>query len=649
MATWIRFATLLGLAASYTPTLAAAEPEVDNLTWQNERGGQLEVSGSNFGSGPNVRLFDSFSNNTSGDTPLAVESPAWFDRGNFDIVEDESFSGAGSAIVADTSSSEAKMLEYVESGEDTPRSKRAFQEVYFSYAIKDLGNFPGPGATETSFPERSAAKDAWLMLGSQGNGGYRTDDPWVGNDIVVPTYVGGNFKVSGNSTDLGGWAWQSELHDNWDFQDWNQMFFHAKINPEKPFEDGSGFFAFANDNNYFTKRRNDTWMSDPDKKPYWDRIKFGPWYRLKDVDNVKRVHDSIYIATGPNANARVLLGDSKRLRQVTRLHHGIPVNGKWNDNKIVADFSHVEIQNRDEWYVFISNGDSQLPLTGQPLSQANLTDAGPEEESDDPSEPNTGAPEDEASEPDRTDKDESEEETPKPDGPDDGESAPDRSDEGTPDGAAPEPGPSDDRAATNGGAGSNKTASQESSGTDRSTANDTGEQSGNTGNGAASSAPPSRKSSVSNGSGRGASGGGGSGAKGRASSRASSSRSDPNPAQAQNTLGSTSSSAQALNRRAETNASTSETNGGTKPTPNAGNSGTSQGDNAERAPKQTAPANLAAFVGERAHVAMEDGRQLRGRIQSVEGDDVRLRISLQGGHATYNLSRREIDKAQIIR
>lgn len=372
MAIWKRSATVLTLAAALGPTTAASEPDFENFQWLDVQGGHLEVSGRDFGTGPNVRFFDTFTND-QGATPLAVQSPAWFDRGTFEIDNQTAFSGEGSAVVFDSANNIRNNLKYREPGDDTPHDTRAFQEVYFSYAIKDLGSFPGPGGTDDAFSDISSTKDVWMMLGKRGQGGYHIDDQWVGNDLVAPAQNGSKFLIFGNDTDLGSKKWLPTVANNWAFGEWNQMFFHADVDPDAPRSSGSGFFAFANNNMYDNKELTGNFMSNAEKKPYWDRIKFGPWYREKNSSNVERVHDEIYIATGPNANARIMLGDSQYLDQVTRLHHGAPVD--WRGNRIVADFSHVDLDARKNWFVFVSNGDSGLPRNGIPLSAA---DAPPE-------------------------------------------------------------------------------------------------------------------------------------------------------------------------------------------------------------------------------------------------------------------------------
>lgn len=372
MANGKRLATLIGIATTLAPIHASAAPHIADRAWRDHRGSHLEIHGSDFGSGPDVRLFDTFSHDTSGDDPLAIDSPNWFDRDRLDINADQAFSGGGSAIIVDTANDIRNKLKWRQAGSKTPHGTGVFQEVYFSYAVKDLGRFPGRGGTENSFPDPSSTKDAWLMLGPRGNEGGRSQ--WQGNDIVVPSYAGGNFLVIGNNTDLGEWSGQRELYDNWHFGGWNQMFFHAEVDPKQPKSSGSGFFGFANDKKFFITYRDGRFMTedDPDqpvKKPYWDRVKFGPYYKIFDgATGINRIIDSTYVATGPNADARILIGDAKKLNQVTRLHHGMPV--RWTDGTIVADFSHVDLTKRDDWYLFISNGDSGLPQTGVALPKA---------------------------------------------------------------------------------------------------------------------------------------------------------------------------------------------------------------------------------------------------------------------------------------
>lgn len=331
-----------GTLLACLPVTALADPAIATVAWQGKTKDSLVVDGEGFGSGPRVRLFDTFDADRGGAESASGEAPSVFNRspselsGTSDDLDDlqltreASLSGDASVVIVDTATDTQGRPIYREPGDETLEGTGTFQEIYFSYAIKDLGKFPGPKGGEDSFSERASAKDAWLMLGSSGNAGAKTEDdnPWTGNDLVIPSFVGGSFVVGGNSTELGSWKWQGEITDHWEFGDWNQMFFYAQVDGQAPLASGSGFFGFANDNKFDINRRSESFMSDPDKKHYWDRVKFGSWYRLKDEDEnpvtgVKRVHDEVYIATGPNAHARVMLADASDPGAITRMHHGV--------------------------------------------------------------------------------------------------------------------------------------------------------------------------------------------------------------------------------------------------------------------------------------------------------------------------------------
>lgn len=728
MSSWIRLVKGLSLGTMIVPGFAFADDAaVDKLNWQESRGGKLEILGEKFGSGPSVRLFDTFTNDGEGSTPLEIAAPRWFDRGDMRINKEHAHSGSGSAVVADTEGNYRNRLKYKESGSDTPHGTSAFQEIYFSYAIKDLAAFPGPGGTATSFANRSTTKDAWLMLGAQGHagGGHRADDPWTGNDFVIPSYGGGGFLIHSNSNNIANWRWQGDLRDNWEFGDWNQIFFHAKVESAAPRSSKGGFFGFANDNALSFSRNLGPFMTNTTKEPYWDRIKFGPWYRLTGDNPTHRVLDSIYIATGPNAKARVMIGDRQRLSMVTRLHHGLPVS--WQNDRIVGDFSHIDLDSESDWYVFVSTGDGELMDQGIPLRTA---DVSPESPGDSTGEEPQESDEGNNSSPDQNDDDE-----PALKGSDDGgqngESAgngsaaqSDNPEDGDQTGESSGPGgestpdaaPSED--AQRGGAGngpttsngvdnlptsesgSNASGSRSSASGQAAANNDTSETGttggdvsgesnppGNGGSGMSSSGVPQRSGNsratsgssdrrVSNGdssstpnppAGNSSAGTNASGGGNGSSSFGSSSRSDrpggtsedtdnarivatpdDNPDAVQTNSAVASNPTPAASKDGESDSGRGNSNNGyaaaSAPEPLADDRPDTAGSS------ESIPASsLDSFVGNQARLEMDDGRTFAGRIDAIQGDDVEVRIDLEGGHVGYHIDRSRIREATVTR
>ena len=62
-----------------------------------------------------------------------------------------------------------------------------------------------------------------------------------------------------------------------------------------------------------------------------------------------------------------------------------------------------------------------------------------------------------------------------------------------------------------------------------------------------------------------------------------------------------------------------------------------------------APRDLPRHIGKPSQIVTADGRQHRGQLQAVKGDDVALKIYLSGGSATYWFNVTELQQVQVGR
>lgn len=341
------------------PSALLAAPDIEKTTVDD--GNTISILGSGFGEGPSVALHDDFSNAIiSGDgVTLAPQIGNWLSESKSssnNAFVDEKYGNAGLFARGNGSS---VLVFGIPDGEG-PHGLKTFQEVYFSYTIRDLGDFPGDNGTPTQFSTRSSTKDAWMMLGDKGdNTGWAVSqgDP-SGHDLYIPAWTGGGFNIAGNNTRMRPSFWPGELTKNWAFGDWNTMMFHAELNPEDPYGEAEGFFSFLNKNAYHEKVRQGNMMEDQRSEgvPFasWDRIKFFAWMFTGDAE-VKRVIDEVYIAIGDNANARVLLTDGESLEKSTRVFHLSPES--WTDSKIVVRFPDY-LPDSETYYLHVLNADN---------------------------------------------------------------------------------------------------------------------------------------------------------------------------------------------------------------------------------------------------------------------------------------------------
>lgn len=359
---YVKVLLAISLLTPYGVIMAA--PQITSVARNLEN--QLVIGGSGFGKGPTVVLYDDFSSiQVSGDTiVLKPQLGEWLEfshAGNpSDSIRPGLEDSQGYSLVARGSSGDIshKMTFGIRDSSGIHQLKH-FQEIYFSYSIKDEGEFPGTAGTRTSFSNVSSTKDAWMMFGDRGdNTEYATSsgEP-AGHDLYIPGWTGSSFIIAGNETQMDPGFTQNALKDYWAFGSWVTIMFHAELNPEGPYGNASGFFSFLNANYYDVNFRNGNFMTDQTSEgvpyPYWDRVKFFTWLREGDAE-VLRLVDNIYVAIGENANARVLISDSPTLKSSKKIKHLLPV--KWTDTSIIISNDSKEFGTLQ--YVHIINSEN---------------------------------------------------------------------------------------------------------------------------------------------------------------------------------------------------------------------------------------------------------------------------------------------------
>ncbi|QBM17205.1 hypothetical protein MARI_13110 [Marinobacter sp. JH2] len=356
---WTKKLTTLAIAIGAS-TLAEAKPIIENINFN--AGTDASISGEGFGPGPNIVLYDDFeaAEIANGKLELNPKIGEWYQ-----------VSSSNPVIYADQEINQSLFvrgkgdasLNFGVKSIDGPYGLKPFTEIYFSYSVRDLGDFPGTGGTESSFSTVSSTKDAWMMFGARGdNLAYSASQGQpAGHDLYIPAWTGNGFNIAGNTTKLSPTFWQHELTKNWAFLNWNTTFFHGKINNNDPYGAADGFFGFVNVNKFHINERIGNLIQDNSSEglthAYWDRIKFFAWMNEGDAD-VERILDNIYIAIGPNANARVIVTNAPTLEKSSKLIH-LPVN-EWGQEKISVEIPKYILESKNEThYIFVIDSRNQ--------------------------------------------------------------------------------------------------------------------------------------------------------------------------------------------------------------------------------------------------------------------------------------------------
>ncbi|MEC9041415.1 MAG: hypothetical protein VX787_18010 [Pseudomonadota bacterium] len=350
------FAVVVGVS-----TAVQAKPVVSSVSFGADA--EITLSGSEFGAGPNVVLYDDFEDAkiVDGSLELQPKVGTWYSVISSDpaiyLGQQKNKSlfvrGKGNAIL-------------VFGVEDSkgPYGLKPFTEVFFSYSVKDLAEFPGDSGKDFSFSTRSSTKDAWMMLGDRGDNlsyslSFNTPS---GNDLYIPAWTGNGFNIAGNTTKLEPAFWQPELTKNWAFQDWNTTFFHAQLDAVNPYGPAEGYFGFINKNAYHVNKRSGNFIQDLRSEglpyAYWDRIKFFAWLNEGDA-NVQRLLDEVYVAIGPNANARVVLSDAPSLEESSELIN-LPTKN-WDHEKISFSLpNYIMTNSQKDFYIRVINSENKI-------------------------------------------------------------------------------------------------------------------------------------------------------------------------------------------------------------------------------------------------------------------------------------------------
>ncbi len=350
-----------------TPNCLQGVPDPQELTGTVAEGETITITGTAFGQGPNVIVFDNFEGGSDGEEidPTAPTFGSWYDiseHPQYLDLGDGARSGKQVVLVADSSRAQQVVAGLpAEEGDETFHDGlKAFQEVFFRYSVKDLQNFPGSGGGPETFSDDSSAKDSWLMLGFQGYSEEENDGQ--GNDLSIPTWTK-SFAISGNNAPKSYWF---PLDEIWDFGNWTVMSFYARLDSNDPHGDvAASYFQYFSDRGFKRDEIDGPLIADEPGgvPPYWDRINIPGWYRQSD--NFRRVMDDMYVAIGPNAQARIELGNSSTYSTCTEFALLTPIS--WTHSEIRATVRSGGFSDLSSLYLYVFNGEGRVNPIGMAI------------------------------------------------------------------------------------------------------------------------------------------------------------------------------------------------------------------------------------------------------------------------------------------
>lgn len=260
----------------------------------------------NFGNGPTVLIYDDFSGGTPGaNIPFNNWNGFFYSRPIYDT-------GGRDGNTA--------MKIYAPGAVGTDKIRNFYAtfanvtEIFVQFSTYTGQYIGGPSAN--TFTSNSFWKMVWATDGlyNPGTVGISGSD---GNDIVLGTYVSKGLSIVGNDTTTGNTMSfsQNELRttEKWNFSDWNTFSYWIKANTTSPaIANSIGYIGYVNKRVNTSNTVSNKVMFNPAFPAVINRIHIPGWFGNFDSnnnDNMLWKYDDVYIATGNNAAARVVLGD----------------------------------------------------------------------------------------------------------------------------------------------------------------------------------------------------------------------------------------------------------------------------------------------------------------------------------------------------
>jgi len=108
-------------------------------------------------------------------------------------------------------------------------------------------------------------------------------------------------------------------------------------------------------------------FNNPPSSGKWDRFTVPGWYGNGDNTHNEMTYDDIYVATGPNAAARVEIGDAPTYKNSRNLAISTPQT--WGDSQIVFTVRAGPFKDLSHAYLYVVDANNNVSK-GYALGQA---------------------------------------------------------------------------------------------------------------------------------------------------------------------------------------------------------------------------------------------------------------------------------------
>lgn len=330
------------LLVAIIPAITTAAPSISSTQSALIPGSSLVIDGSGFGpNGPNVVFFDDLEQGTPGNSIQTGSGSAalgaWNSIGyNAPYYTSSTSVSGNNAMQTDMATS---WLGYAEILLPT-----GTQEMFGSWwmYIPSGTNIPGEGTTDgTNW------KSVWL----QGSG-------TANNDLVIPTRLSSGWLINGNDSPFTEYTTIDLQKGEWK-RVWTWLKAGQSLDGHAHFWelDGSGIIKREEWDNRDVGRAGED----------WERLRINGYGRT--TANSFPTFDDIYVATGPNARARIEIGNQPVYSNCTKLTVATPTD--WSDTRITATPRQGNYSIGEAAYLFIFDSSGVANPTGFAMTWSN--------------------------------------------------------------------------------------------------------------------------------------------------------------------------------------------------------------------------------------------------------------------------------------
>lgn len=361
------FRSLIVVLIALALPLAAAGQQIQAVTGNVSNDSTLVVTGLDFGGGPNIVLYDNFEQGDPGDVvDMDAEIGSWFEYNNEHQarLEEDGFGNQCARLIYDDTLAQLRFL------------FDPAQEIFLTYRLRTPpgGYFPSYD-TPDELPDGTLSsvnfKVAWLY-DADADGDFRADD-----DIVLPSCGGSMFHYMSNDSDntydsiywgSGPYLWKHDGGNAGRFYTvngtrWNRWTSWLKAGDDPRVDNG---IIYGNGMSEEFGQKPATITSHPlftggqNGLDRWTGLNLPGYHRNTaegGVGHADQQFDDVYLAIGPNAAARIELGNRPDYASCTKLDIMTPVD--WTENSIEVTARVAQFDLDEGAYLFVIGADNQ--------------------------------------------------------------------------------------------------------------------------------------------------------------------------------------------------------------------------------------------------------------------------------------------------